>query len=360
LVFDPEAQKLRCESCQSLQEIPGATEIHSIVEYELDRGLAKDAERGYGLETRTISCQSCGAIVSLDIHLTASTCSFCNSSQVLELKDHRQVIRPESVLPFSVGEEAINELFARWVRSLWFRPNALKRLARVSEVRGVYIPYWVFDAKVHSDWRALAGYYYYVTEHYTDRDANGRTVTKTRQVRHTRWVPAAGSRDDVYDELLICASKGLSQELASQLQTFDTSMLKPYEPGYFMGWRAEEYQINLNDAWQKAVHLIEEEQTRRCSTDVPGDTQMSLQVGNEFSDERFKHVLLPIWISAYRYRDKAFQFLVNGQTGEVQGKAPWSYWKIGFLVLFVLIVLAVFFLFIQQSGMQESQPQYGY
>ncbi len=360
LVFDPELQKLRCESCQSLQDIPSATETHSIVEYELDSGLAQDAASGYGLETITISCQGCGSIVSLDKHLTASACSFCHSSQVLELKDHRQVIRPESVLPFSVAEEEIQELFGRWVRSLWLRPNALKRLARVSLVQGVYIPYWVFDAKVHSDWRAMAGYHYYVTETYTDRDSSGRSVMKTRQVQKTRWVPASGSRDDIYDEVLICASHGLSEDLVAQLQTFDTSKLKAYEPAYLMGWRAEEYQINLNDAWRKAVERMEQEQTRRCSGDVPGDTQMALQVHNEFSDERFKHVLLPIWISAYRFRDKTYQFLVNGQTGEVQGKAPWSFWKITFLVLFVLLILAACAWFFQQSSMHDTQSNYGY
>jgi hypothetical protein len=121
-----------------------------------------------------------------------------------------------------------------------------------------------------------------------------------------------------------------------------------------MGWRAEEYQINLNAAWQRAVSLIEQEQTRRCSGDVPGDTQTALQVKNGFSDERYKHVLLPIWISAYRYRDKTFQFLVNGQSGEVQGKAPWSYWKIGFMILLVLMLLALVAWFSQQSGMQTE------
>ncbi|HYX38114.1 MAG TPA: hypothetical protein VE954_33865 [Oligoflexus sp.] len=276
------------------------------------------------------------------------------SNQVLELKDHRQVIRPESVVPFSIDAKAIQDLFSRWVQSLWFRPHALKRLARVSDVQGVYIPYWVFDATVHSDWQVLAGYYYYETETYTDTDANGRTVSKTRQVQKTRWVPAAGSRVDLHDERLICASKGLSQDLAAQLQTFDTSLLKPYEPAYFMGWRAEECQIHLNDAWQKAVTLIENEQTQRCSGNVPGDTQMSLQVDNQFSNERFKHVLLPIWISAHRYPDQTFQFLVNGQTGEVQGKAPWSYWKIGFLIVFALFVMAALIWFFQQNGMQDA------
>jgi DNA-directed RNA polymerase subunit RPC12/RpoP len=351
LSFDPTVQKLRCESCQQLQPIPQESETHSIVEYKLEDGLARAAERGYGLETRTVSCQNCGAIVSLDSHLTATNCSFCSSNQVLELKDHRQVIRPESVVPFSIEAKVIHDLFSRWVRSLWFRPNALKRLARVSEVRGVYIPYWVFDATVHSDWQALAGYYYYETEHYTERGADGRMEHKTRQVQKVRWVPADGSRTDVYDEFLMCASQGLSQELAARLRTFDTSSLKTYEPAYLVGWCAEEYQIGLNDSWQRAVALMEQEQMRRCSGDVPGDTQRGLSVQNEFSEERFKHVLLPIWISAYRYKDKTFQFLVNGQTGEVQGKAPLSFWKITFLVLFLLIVAGAMVWFLQEGGM---------
>lgn len=359
LVFDPSEQQLRCESCQALQPVPKESATHSIVEYKLEDGLARDAARGYGLETRTVSCQNCGAIVSLDSHLTATSCSFCSSNQVLELKDHRQVIRPESVVPFSIDKKVINDLFSRWVRSLWFRPNALKRLARVSEVRGVYIPYWVFDATVHSDWQALAGYYYYETEHYTERGADGRMEHKTRQVQKVRWVPADGARTDVYDEFLICASKGLSQDLAARLQTFDTAFLKAYEPEYLVGWCAEEYQIGLNDSWQRAVTLMEQEQMRRCSGDVPGDTQMGLQVQNEFSDERFKHVLLPIWISAYRYKDRTFQFLVNGQTGEVQGKAPFSVWKITFLVLFVLLLLLAVFWFSQQSGM-TNEPYSNY
>jgi hypothetical protein len=82
-------------------------------------------------------------------------------------------------------------------------------------------------------------------------------------------------------------------------------------------------------------------------------------VQNAFSEQRFKHVLLPIWISAYRYKDKTFQFLVNGQTGEVQGKAPLSVWKITLLVIFLLIITGAMVWFFQQSGMtSEPYPDY--
>ena len=71
---------------------------------------------------------------------------------------------------------------------------------------------------------------------------------------------------------------------------------------------------------------------------MPGDTQRNLHVINRFSDERFKHVLLPVWISVYRYRDKPYRFLVNGQTGEVTGLAPWSVWKITLALLLAAVV----------------------
>jgi hypothetical protein len=207
-------------------------------------------------------------------------------------------------------------------------------------MNGIYVPYWTFDARVHSDWTAQAGYYYYETEYYTEQDSEGNTVQKSKQVRHTRWEPAWGARNDHYDDILICASKGLPDKLAGKLRTFDTVALQAYQPSFLAGWKAEEYAVTLNDGWKQAVTHIESQQKNRCSKDVPGDTQRSLNVVNTYSDETFKHILLPIWIAAYRYNDKVYRFLVNGQTGEVTGKAPLSVVKIVLFVAFLLAVIA--------------------
>lgn len=92
-------------------------------------------------------------------------------------------------------------------------------------------------------------------------------------------------------------------------------------------------------AWQIAQQKMAATQQTRCSGDVGGNTQRSLDVRNQFSRVTFKHVLLPVWIAAYRYDNKAYRFLINGQTGEVVGEAPWSVIKI---VLFILLLLAIF------------------
>jgi hypothetical protein len=282
--YDAVRGALVCSSCAATRAVEAGD--RSIVEYDLEQGLAQ-APRGYGATLRTVQCAQCGAVVSYAEHATATRCDFCGSAQVMERRENRNPIRPESVLPFVVDRAAASQAFSRWIGSLWFRPSDLKQLARVSQMTGLYVPYWAFDARVHSDWHALAGYYYYETEWYTARDAQGRTERRQRSVQRTRWQPAWGNRDDVYDDALVCASKGLPADLAQKLEPFDTARLVRYDPSFLAGWKAEEYSIDLNGGWQLAVARIEATQRARCSRDVPGDTQLGLRVSNRFSDERF-------------------------------------------------------------------------
>ncbi len=227
-------------------------------------------------------------------------------------------------------------------------------MAKLQEMGGVYIPFWTFDAWASSDWSADAGYHYYETEYYTD--ANGNQAS--RQIQRTRWVPASGHRRDFFDDTLVCASRGLPPELVARFETFDTKQLTAYRPEFLAGWRAESYAVDLMPAWGSAQQRMGDVQRSRCSGDVPGDTQRNLTVRNEFSRVTFKHVLLPIWIAAYRYGGKPYQFLVNGQTGEVVGKAPWSVWKIALaIVAAVLVITAISIAYYQYDQAQQPPPR---
>ncbi len=332
--YDATAQKLSCDHCGAEKEIAHEEGSETIVEHDLASGLAASMERGLGTEVRSVHCQDCGAIVSFEPTVTATACDFCGSSHVLEQESNRNLIRPESVVPFVVDQAAASAGFSTWLKGLWFRPGDLKKRAKVTEIGGVYVPYWTFDAHVESSWTADAGYFYYEEEEYEDEDGDWHT----RTVQKTRWEPAWGSRADDFDDVLVCASKGLPEKLADKLSTFDTRKLKPYNAAFLTGWKAEEYAVELNDGWERGVKKMERKQIERCGRDVPGDTHRFLNVQNAFSKETFKHVLLPVWISAYRYKDKIYRFLVNGQTGEVVGKAPWSIAKI---TLFVLGLAAI-------------------
>ena len=338
--YDAATKKLRCDFCGAVREVPKGR--GAIVEHDLFAGI--DAlPHGLGVDdTKVARCKECGAQVHFNGAKTATSCAFCGSSSILVQEENRKLLRPESLVPFAIEKKRANEEFARWLKKLWFRPSDLKRLATVQELGGIYVPFWTYDAQVASSWTADAGYYYYVTEEYEVVE-NGETVVKTREIRHTRWESAWGQRADAYDDVLVCASVGLPQELADSLKSFDTTQLVPYTPGYLAGWQAEEYAVDLQTGFGRAKEKIDSEQNERCAGDVPGDTHRALDVNNTYQDLTFKHVLLPVWLAAYRYRGEVYRYLVNGQTGEVQGKAPYSWWKISLTVLSLVaaIVLAV-------------------
>ena len=196
-------------------------------------------------------------------------------------------------------------------------------------MHGLYIPYWTFDAQVAARWTAEAGHYYYVTE---------RRGNKTEQVRKVRWEPAAGALDHFFDDELVPATQGVPADLLGKVEPFATQSLVPYDAGYVSGWVVEQYQIDLVAAAQSARTRMDGTIRQLCSAQVPGDTQRNLQVDADYSQQTFKHVLVPLWIVAYNYGSRTFQVLVNGQTGRIAGKHPYSWVKIALAILAALIV----------------------
>ena len=333
MTWDPDEDSLACEYCGNKQAVQRVE--REIVEYTLESAGA--AARGLGLEVRVAACSNCGAEVAFDELDTARACVFCGSSNVLAQEANRNSLRPESLVPIDVGRETVERNYRRWHERLWFRPEEIKQ-KRFRAV-GVYVPHWTFDCRVHSDWSANAGYYYYVPETYVVM-VNGKPQVRTRMVQKIRWVPAWGERDDAYDDVLVNASRGMPDDLARELGDFSLAALVPYRPEYLAGWSAEEYQLDLEQGWEAAAARVAESQRARCAADVPGDTQSGLRVSNHFGNVRWKHVLLPVWILTYTYRKKPYTVLIHGQTGKVVGEAPYS-WKKILLAVFVLVLVGL-------------------
>ena len=340
--WDANTQGLRCPYCGHQHAIAAQGGTQGIVEHDLQSGLTAATPTGFGTETRTIKCNTCGATVSFGGQELSTKCDFCSSPHVLEQESARNLIRPESVVPFSVENAKAREMFSEWIGGLWFRPGDLSKKASVGEIHGVYIPYWTFDALVDSSWTAQAGFDVEEEESYWTTDENGNDVEQWRTVTVTEWEPAWGARQDHFDDVLVCGSQGLPEKLVQQLRGFELDGLRPYDPGYLSGWRAEEYAVDLNGGWGQAVKKIESEQKSRCHADVDADRVEDLAVTNRFSNETFKHILLPIWIASYRYNDKVFRFLINGQNGELRGEAPYSVFKIvSFIAMIVMIIVGI-------------------
>ena len=300
-------------------------------------------------EVMVVRCSSCGAESSLPPNVVADQCPFCGNSIVQTTKT-KKVVLPQGILPFQVQQAAAEAAFSRWLGRLWFAPNALKKSVRKEgRLRGMYIPYWTYDARTFSQYQGQRGDHYYTTETYTTRE-NGRAVTRTRQVRHTRWRSASGRVNLPFDDVLIVASTSLPTSQIRQLGPWDLRRLVGYNDEYLSGFQAESYTISLQQGFHQAQQIMDAAIRNAIKRDIGGDEQRILHKDTQYENITFKHLLLPIWMNAYRYHDRTFRFIVNGQTGEVQGERPWSAIKIALTVLAAAAVIAVIVFIAQQSS----------
>jgi len=344
--WNPAKQALVCPYCGTeaparLNEASGAIEEHDLV--TALRGLTAD-KRGWKADKVSVRCQSCQAISVFDPTRVAQRCSFCGSAQLVPYEQIKAPISPESLLPFKITESAVRETIRGWYGSRWFAPSRLKSTALTDTVKGVYLPYWTFDAQTHADWTAESGYHYYETETYTD--ANGRA--QSRQVQRTRWQPSAGAVDHFFDDELVPASRGVNATLLRKIEPFPTKELAAYDAGYVAGWVVEQYQIDLLAAAKHSREEMERRLRQMCASEVPGDTYRNLSVESEYTEQTFKHILLPIWLLTFNYGAHNFQVLINGYTGAIAGKYPLSWVKILLLIMGILTAAFVIFLLSQR------------
>lgn len=338
VVFVPGKSVLACPYCGHANEIPQSAE--NVVEFDFRAELARLSENEEVVERQTVRCQGCNAETTLPPNVTASACAFCGKDVVATTGSHKQ-IKPKAVLPFAVPQDRARKLFREWVEARWFAPGDLLRFARTeSRLAGMYVPYWTYDSDTTAQYTGQRGDAYYVSVPYTTTE-NGRTVTRMRQERRIRWTWVSGTVRDRFDDVLVLASNSLPPKYTNALEPWDLKELVPYKDDYLSGFRAESYQVDLSQGFEKAQGVMEGRIRSHVCRDIGGDEQRIFGLDVRYDDITFKHLLLPIWISGYAYRGKTYRFLVNGRTGEVQGERPWSFWKIAFLVLGILAVIGI-------------------
>lgn len=332
--FDPAAGALICGHCGHREEVrSGPWKGTALQELDFRAAAAEQLPEAEIEITRVSTCPNCAAQVEFDPDTHAKECPFCATPVVTGTGENRH-IKPKGVLPFAVEERAAHKAMTDWLGALWFAPGGLKQYARKGRrMQGIYVPYWTYDAQTRSSYTGQRGTVYYVTETFRQ---DGKT--RTRQVAKVRWTPVSGRVQRFFDDVLVLGSKSLPQRYTEALEPWDLSQLEPYQPQYLAGFRAEAYTVDLEagiaEAGQKMDRVIE----RDVRFDIGGDRQQIARIDTRASEVTFKHILLPVWLAAYKYRGKTYRFVVNGQSGRVQGERPYSVWKIAFALLLALAV----------------------
>jgi hypothetical protein len=242
-------------------------------------------------------------------------------------------IKPRAVLPFRLDEDEARDMMNEWLGSLWFAPGGLQSYARKGRrMSGVYTPCWTFDADTESRYEGQRG-----TVHSRTRRMGNKTVRETE----VRWRNVRGRVARFFDDVLVVASTALPEKFRRALVHWDLTRLEPYQPEYLAGFRAEAYTIELQNAFTEAREIMDRQILRDVKFDIGGDRQRVDHIDTDMFDVTFKHILVPGWIAAYKFRGRSFRFVVNGQTGQVWGERPYSAFKIALAVIAGLILAAV-------------------
>ena len=339
LKFKPGTHHLVCDYCGTENEIanPESDKPAEVKELDLEAAL-QNFESEPQLEVQTVKCTNCGASSTLEPNVTSSSCAFCDTPLVVSQAQTTKMHKPQYVLPFKIEERKAIENFETWINKLWWAPSNLKRYASADKVDGVYIPFWTYDCETDTTYEGQRGDNY--TE--TTTNADGETETET----HTRWSYASGRIRKAFDDILITATKSLNKNKLNALKPWDLDQLMEYDDRYLSGFTTETYQVDLKDGFEQAKKYMDRKIETAIERDIGGDEQRIDRKNTRYYNPTFKHILLPVWISAFRYNDKLYQFMVNARTGEVKGERPYSKGKIAFAIIGgIAIIAALVYLF---------------
>lgn len=328
--YDPETRGMLCAYCGYKKALPPPEGEESVSELDFDKAEATQSFN-WGAEKKVVICKNCGGEGIYDALETAAVCSFCGSTNVMPAAGANSMV-PGGVCPFAVPVDRAGALFSKWLSGKIFTPKQAKLQARPDAFKGVYLPFWTFDTMTTSPYTGYAGF--------------DRLVKKGDQtVVETDWKSVSGVYQEFFNDHTVVGTRRDDHALVDRAQPFDFSQLVPYRPELLAGFSAERYSVGLKDAWEKAREdfrgTLRGNITRHIRLKWHADRADRVRFSTNFSQIKYKYILLPVWLSSFSYKGKAYQFVVNGQTGKVGGKAPVSAIRVMIAIGLVIAVIGL-------------------
>ena len=254
-------------------------------------------------------CDQCGASMSYDASAKSLRCPFCGSAKMTSRPDAR-TLKPTGVVPFLILHSQVESLLRQWLSQGFWKPGDASQGSVINTVTKVFVPFWVFSATTETAWTA---------------DSSSLPMGA-----QGNWRPLSGTHSGQYEGVLVGASGTLTPQEVLEIAPFDITQSVAPETLDLESVIVEEFRVPRRDARMNAAALVESFEAGQSQQTIPGTVPL----------------LLPIWIMVYQYRNKPYRILVNGQTGEVYGTAPFSYAKLTgviaamFIGMLIIIVIA--------------------
>jgi predicted RNA-binding Zn-ribbon protein involved in translation (DUF1610 family) len=317
--FDIKKQKFECSACKTEYDLETLSD--SVKENDFNQYLERERSTVPFEGMAVVACQQCGMEISFSESQFSTTCPMCGSTQVATTKQSSG-IPPDGIIPFKVDKNDAQQKFKAWIKTRWFAPSDFKRRYAEGNLMGMFLPFWTYDAYAVSRYTGRGG---------KDRKEKGKDG-KVRTV--TDWYPVRGVVSASFDDVQVCASDK-EKNIDGILPYGTTTNTKPFSTGYLSGYYAEVYKIKADAGFESAKKIMERTLRNLATRDIKRtyDRAEVQTLSTKYSNVTYKHVLLPLWSSAYSYAGRIFNYLVNGETGKVSGSRPYSAIKITLAVL---------------------------
>lgn len=307
-----------------------------------------------------LECQTCGASLLVDPNQRTALCPYCASPSVVERPPSHDRPHPHFVVGFTMTKEGAQGSVKEWLGRRSFFVQSSVKTGTVEAIKGVYTPAYLYSAMATSHYTAQIGENYQETETYTEQDANGNTVVRTRTVTKTEHRYLSGQHSCYVSDVLVTGSRVVPNNELEAIEPFDLRMMRRYTPAVISGWIAEEPSLALPECYQLARQETMEKLNKELESFMPGDSHHGLTFNTVLDRETTELIYVPIWVLAIRHdpQKPPFRVLINGQTGRIYGKAPLSWLKILLVILLVIALIAIPFvlnaLFDKPKGSGQS------
>lgn len=316
LKWDAVEQKMKCDYCDNVYDIATLEEFQR----EESEQPAQEYNWGEYAATEEISglktyiCQSCGGAITVDEASAASSCPYCDSPVVLD-DNVAGMLKPDIIVPFRKTREEAQAALRKFCKRKPLLPPAYLSESRIEEIKGVYVPFWLYDCNAAGKMRYEAT----KVKHWSD-DAFDYTRTEHYMVIREG---TAG-----FDDVPVKGSSKLEEEYMEAIEPFEACEGTFFKPAYLSGYMADRYDIDSVEAQPRANERIREGMEQLLGDTVSGYSTVAVKSSSvRLETGRIRYAMLPVWILSTRYRGRVYKFAMNAQTGKLVGELPISWRK---------------------------------
>lgn len=314
--FDSSSQQMKCPFCLSefdLESLKAYDEQFSdaVQESEMNWEDSAGSEwtQGEAENLRVYSCNSCGGEVIADETTAASKCPYCDNP-VIMTGQFSGDLKPDLIIPFKVDKEAAKAALLKHMEGKFLLPKIFKSQNHIDEIKGVYVPVWLFDAKVSADIR------YRAKKIKRWSDSNYRyTETKLYALRRQGGLS--------FSNVPVDGSEKMDDTMMESLEPFDIKQAVPFQTAYLSGYLADRYDVDADASIERANVRIRQSTLDEFRKTVQGYDSVDVEHDSiQLQNGQTKYALYPVWLLNTSWNDKKFTFGMNGQSGKFVGNLP--------------------------------------